>query len=177
VTVEIGQFCTIADDVEFGKGVVVFGHANLYGCRIGDGARIGAFVEIQRDADLGRRVRVQSHTFICSGVVIEDDAFIGHNVSFVNDRYPTAAKAAAGTWHMEPSRVCRGASIGSGVVVLCGVTVGEGAVVGAGSVVTHDVASHTVVAGSPARVVRALAPDEQWQGGARPAADEASDLP
>ena len=164
----IGPFSSVAPDVIFGARVQVFGHANLYGCTIGDDSRIGTFVEIQRNALLGKRVRVQSHTFICSGVIVEDDVFISHNVSFVNDRYPTAPKSAPpGTWTQEDARVCRGASIGTGSVILCGLTIGEGAVVGAGSVVTRDVPPHTVVAGVPARVLRMLAPDERWLGGER----------
>lgn len=165
---EIGPFCSIAPDVRFGLRVKVFGHANLYGCSIGDDSRVGTFVEVQRDAVIGKRVRVQSHSFICSGIVIEDDVFISHNVSFINDRYPTAPKAAPpGTWTQESTRVCRGATIGTGSVVLCGLTIGEGAVVGAGSVVTRNVPPHTIVAGAPARVLRILEPDERWLGGER----------
>jgi acetyltransferase-like isoleucine patch superfamily enzyme len=149
-------FSRIADDVVFGTDVAIYGHVNLYGCHIGDGCMIGSFVEIQKDVTLGQRVRVQSHTFICSHVEIEDDVFIGHNVCFVNDRYPSAVAAAAGEWQAEPVRICRGASIGSGAVVMCGVTVGEGAMVGAGSVVTRDVPAKTIVVGNPARVIRTL---------------------
>lgn len=168
ITPEIGPYCTIAPDVRLGARVKVFGHANLYGCSIGDDTRIGAFVEIQSGVVVGKRVRVQSHTFICSGIVIEDDVFVGHNVNFINDRYPTAPKSAPpATWTQENTRVCRGASIGTGSVVLCGLTIGEGAVVGAGSVVTHDAPPHTVVAGAPARVLRELDPEEQWHGGER----------
>lgn len=162
---QIGQFCTISEDVEFGENVVIHGHANLYGCKIGDGCRVGTFVEIQRDVTLGKRVRIQSHTFICSDVVIEDDVFIGHNVNFINDRYPTTQTAATKTWRKEGSRVCRGASIGSGAVVLCGIKIGEGAVVGAGSVVTHDVPPHTVFVGVPARLLKKLGTEERWRGG------------
>ncbi len=162
---QIGQFCTISEDVEFGENVVIHGHTNLYGCKIGDGCRVGTFVEIQRDVTLGKRVRIQSHTFICSDVVIEDDVFIGHNVNFINDRYPTTQKAATKTWRKESSRVCRGASIGSGTVVLCGIKIGEGAVVGAGSVVTHDVPPHTVFVGVPARLLKKLGTEERWRGG------------
>ncbi len=161
----IGNFCSIADDVIFGNGVIVFGHANLYGCRIDDESRIGTFVEIQRDAIIGKRVRIQSHTFICSEVTIEDDVFIGHNVNFINDRYPTARKAAAGKWCCERTLVCTGASIGTGAIILCGITIGEGAVVGSGSVVTRNVEPHTVVAGNPARFKRTLPADERWIGG------------
>ena len=162
---KIGKYCTIAPDVEFGSQVVVYGFANLYGCRIGDDCRIGTFVEIQRDSTLGKRVRIQSHSFICSNVVIEDDVFVGHNVSFINDRYPAAPKASAGTWVVEGIRVGRGASIGSGAVILCGVEIGDGSVIGAGSVVTVNVPAHTVVAGVPAKILRTLSPHEHWKGG------------
>lgn len=161
----VGQFCTIAPDVEFGENVIVHGHANLYGCRIGDGSKIGAFVEIQRDVTVGKRVRVQTHTFICSDVVIEDDVFVGHNVNFINDRYPTSPKAADGTWTAEKTVVHCGASLGTGSVILCGIEIGEGAVVGAGSVVTKNVPPHTVVAGVPARVIRQISPEDRWLGG------------
>lgn len=164
-SVQIGDYCTIADDVVFGANVIIFGHANLYGCELGDDSRIGTFVEVQRGAKVGRRVRVQSHTFICSNVSIEDDVFVGHNVSFVNDRYPTSLKAAAETWEVEGTVVRRRASIGTGAVVLCGVEIGEGAVVGAGSVVTKDVSAHSVVAGVPAKVIRDLTTHEHWGGG------------
>jgi acetyltransferase-like isoleucine patch superfamily enzyme len=163
----IGEFCTIAEDVEFGDGVVIHGHANLYGCRIGNDSRIATFVEIQSNVRIGQRVRVQSHTFICSEVVIEDDVFIGHNVNFINDRYPTAPKAADSRWTCEGTSVGRGASIGTGAIILCGITIGEGAVIGAGSVVTRDVAAHTLVAGNPARMLRRLLPEELWLGGER----------
>ena len=162
---KIGAFCTIADDVVFGDGVVIHGHVNLYGCRIGDECRIGTFVEIQRGDNIGRRVRVQSHTFICSDVDVEDDVFIGHNVNFINDRYPTARKAANGQWLSERTLVCQGATIGTGAIILCGFVIGAGAVIGAGSVVTRDIAPHTVVAGNPAKVLRTLSPDEWWSGG------------
>ncbi|MDD2689720.1 MAG: acyltransferase [Candidatus Omnitrophica bacterium] len=163
--VRIGKYCTVSKDVKFGKNVTVHGHVNLYGCRIGDDCSIGAFVEIQRDACVGKRVRIQSHTFICSNITIEDDCFIGHHVCFINDRYPTSAKAKAKTWKCEGSTIRRGASIGSGAVILCGVEVGEGAVVGAGSVVVEDVPPHAVIAGVPARVLRSLTSAERWLGG------------
>lgn len=164
-TPQIGQYCTIASDVEFGSGVIIHGFANLYGCRIGDNCRIGTFVEIQKDAVLGKRIRVQSHSFICSDVIIEDDVFIGHNVSFVNDRYPTSAKADSGKWEAEGVRVCKGASIGTGAVILCGVEIGEGAVVGAGSVVTQNISAHSIAAGVPAKFIRQLSSGEKWIGG------------
>ena len=162
---KIGEFCTITSDVEFGDQVTVHGFANLYGCRIGDRCRIGTFVEIQRDANIGRGVRVQSHTFICSNTDIGDDVFIGHNVSFINDRYPTSAKAESGAWRTEGILVGRGANIGTGAVILCGIKIGEGSVIGAGSVVTRDVPPHTIVAGVPAKTIRKLKPEEQGMGG------------
>ena len=165
MSARIGEYCTISDDVEFGDNVVVHGHANLYGCVIGEESRIGTFVEIQCDVAIGKRVRVQSHTFICSDVTIEDDVFIGHNVNFINDRYPTVPKAGDGTWTSESCRVKRGASVGTGATIMCGVEIGEGAVVGAGSLVTKDVPPHAVVTGVPSRIIRMLPPDEQWSGG------------
>jgi acetyltransferase-like isoleucine patch superfamily enzyme len=148
------RFVNIADDVKLGRDVAVFEFVNLYGCEIGDESRIGTFVEIQRDVTVGRRVRIQSHTFICSGVRVEDDVFIGHNVTFINDRYPSAEGARTGAWTLEPTIVRRGASIGSGAVILCGLTVGEGARVGAGAVVVADVPERALVVGVPARVVK-----------------------
>lgn len=145
------RFVNIADDVQLGRGVAIFEFVNLYGCAIGDESRVGAFVEIQRDVVVGRRVRIQSHTFICSGVRIEDDVFVGHNVTFINDRHPTAEGARDGTWTLEPTVVRARASIGSGVVILCGLTIGEGARIGAGAVVTRDVPAGATVAGVPAR--------------------------
>jgi acetyltransferase-like isoleucine patch superfamily enzyme len=146
----------LIDDVEFGAEVVVHAFTNLYGCRIGDGTRIGAFVEIQRGAVIGARCKIQSHTFICDGVEIGDGVFVGHGVMFVNDKTPratTARGALAGEsdWVLMPVRVGDGAAIGSGAVVLGGVTIGADALVGAGAVVTRDVAEGEVVAGVPAR--------------------------
>lgn len=160
--VRIGEFCTIADDVRFGKRVVIHGHANLYGCTLGDDCHVGTFVEIQRDVAIGKRTRIQSHTFICSGVTIEDDVFIGHNVNFLNDRHPTVPKTLAGTWRMENTHVGRGVSVGTGAIVMCGLAIGEGAVIGAGSVVTEDIPPHAVVAGIPARILRVLPEEERW---------------
>jgi acetyltransferase-like isoleucine patch superfamily enzyme len=154
LTIPGRRFANVADDVELGRGVVIHEFTNLYGCRVGDETRVGAFVEIQRGAVVGRRCRIQSHTFICDGVTIEDEVFVGHGVMFVNDRRPTVADAAAGTWKKEPVVVRRGASIGSGAVLLAGVTVGAGARVGAGAVVTRDVPDGATVAGVPARVLR-----------------------
>ena len=146
----------LIDDVEFGEGVIVFAFTNLYGCRIGDGTRIGPFVEIQRGAVVGSRCKIQSHTFVCDGVVLGDEVFVGHGVMFLNDKFPLAANAegepaGAEDWTLLPVRVGSGASIGSGAVVLGGVTIGERALVGAGAVVTRNVGDDEVVAGVPAR--------------------------
>jgi acetyltransferase-like isoleucine patch superfamily enzyme len=154
----------ITDDVVLAEGVKIFhpGLVNLYGCTVGAESRIGAFVEIQKNARVGARCKISSHTFICEGVDIEDDVFIGHGVMFINDRYPRATAGgrpqAEADWEVVPTSVRRGASIGSGAVILCGVTIGAGAMVGAGAVVTRDVAADAVVAGVPARV-RGVAPD------------------
>jgi acetyltransferase-like isoleucine patch superfamily enzyme len=153
------RFQTIADDVRLGRDVKIFEFVNLYGCEIGDDSRIGTFVEIQRGAKVGRRVKISSHTFICEGVVIEDNVFVGHSVTFINDRYPSAVTAdgelqTAADWTVVPTVVRKSASIGSGSTILCGLEIGEGALVGAGSVVTKNVPPHTVVAGNPARVLR-----------------------
>ncbi len=149
----------ISPDVKLGKNVKIFAYVNLYGCEIGDGSKIGSFVEIQKNARIGRNVKVSSHTFICEGVTLEDDVFIGHNVSFINDKYPrsTNADGALQTevdWKVVPTLVKRGASIGTSVTILCGVTIGEGAIVGAGSVVTKDVPPNSLVAGVPARALK-----------------------
>jgi acetyltransferase-like isoleucine patch superfamily enzyme len=154
-------FARIAVDVKLGEGVVLRDFVNLYGCEIGDGSRIGTFVEIQKGAKIGRRCKISSHTFICEGVTLEDEVFVGHGVTFVNDRYPraTAEDGRLRTdrdWECVPTLVRRGASIGSGATVLCGVTIGERAIVGAGSVVTHDVPPMTIVAGNPARLLRRI---------------------
>ena len=147
------RFVNIADDVRLGRDVVIFEFVNMYGCEVGDESRIGAFVEIQRDVVIGRRVRVQSHTFICSGVRIGDDVFVGHNVTFINDRHPSVEGARTGSWTLEPTVVEARASIGSGAVILCGLTIGEGARIGAGAVVTHSVPAGALVAGVPARAL------------------------
>jgi acetyltransferase-like isoleucine patch superfamily enzyme len=152
------NFIRIAPDVELGEGVRVFAFVNLYGCKIGAGTQIGTFVEIQRGAVVGARCKIQSHSFICEAVTIEDECFIGHGVMFTNDRHPRAVNAEGGLagaedWTCEPTLVKRGASIGSGAVILCGLTIGEGALVGAGAVVTRDVAPGEVVAGVPARLI------------------------
>jgi acetyltransferase-like isoleucine patch superfamily enzyme len=161
------RFANVTDDVKIGRDARICEFVNLYGCEIGDEVLIGTFVEVQRDARIGARTRVQSHTFVCSGVTIGADCFIGHNVTFTNDRNPTAKKARAGTWRFEPTRVEDGVSIGSGSVILPGVTIGANAVIGAGSVVTRDVPPGAVVMGVPARERRRLSPDQLESGGAR----------
>jgi acetyltransferase-like isoleucine patch superfamily enzyme len=147
-------------NVRLGKDVVIRDFVNLYECAIGDNSKIGTFVEIQAGATIGKNVKISSHSFICTGVTIEDDAFIGHNVSFINDRYPRAtAQGRLQTqedWTEVPTLVKRGASVGTSATILCGVTVGEHAIVGAGSVVTQDVPPHAVVAGNPARILRSV---------------------
>ncbi len=154
-------FKRIADDVKLGKNVVIYDFVNLYGCEIGDNTKIGTFVEIQKNAKIGANCKISTHTFICEGVTIEDSVFIGHNVTFINDRYPRATNEAGelqnpADWELEPTLVRCGASIGSSATILCNVTIGENAIVGAGSVVTKDVAPNTVVAGNPARVIRKI---------------------
>lgn len=148
----------IADDVVLGRGVTIHHRdlVNLYGCRVGDDTRIGAFVEIQKGVAVGARCKISSHTFVCEGVTLEDDVFIGHGVMFTNDRFPRATadgqSQTEADWRVVPTRVCKGASIGSGATILCGLTIGEGAMVGAGAVVTHDVPTRALVVGVPARV-------------------------
>ena len=142
-----------------GKGVRLFGFVNLYGCDIGDDVKIGTFVEIQKGSKVGHRCKISSHTFICEGVILEDEVFIGHNVTFTNDRYPRATNGDGALktekdWTCTPTLVKRDASISSGATLLCGITVGEYAIVGAGSVVTKDVPAGAVVAGNPARVLK-----------------------
>jgi UDP-2-acetamido-3-amino-2,3-dideoxy-glucuronate N-acetyltransferase len=151
----------IAPDVELGEDVKIYDFTNLYGCKVGDNSKIGTFVEVQKGARIGRNCKISSHTFICEGVGIEDDVFVGHNVTFINDLFPRAttedgAQQTDDDWECIPTLVKRGASLGSSVTVLCGVTIGEGAIVGAGSVVTKDVPARAVVAGNPARVLRML---------------------
>ncbi len=154
----------IAPDVKLGKNVKIYDFVNLYGCQIGDNSKIGTFVEIQKGAKVGKNCKISSHTFICEGVVIEDDVFIGHNVTFINDLYPRAT-SKDGTlqteddWEVVPTLVKKGASIGSSATLLCGITIGANAIIGAGSVVTKDVPENMVVAGNPARTVKRI--DEQ----------------
>jgi len=151
----------VASNVDLGENVVLQDFINLYGCRIGDNTKIGPFVEVQRNAAVGRNCKIQSHCFICEGVTIEDEVFVGHGVMFINDRYPRAATEAGALqteadWSVVRTLVKKGASIGSNATILCGVTVGEGAIVGAGSVVTKDVPARTIVAGNPAKVIRKI---------------------
>jgi len=152
-------FQLIAPSVKLGKGARVFGFTNLYGCEIGDDTKIGTFVEVQKGARIGARCKISSHTFICEGVTIEDEVFVGHGVTFTNDRFPRATNADGSLqtdadWVCVPTLVKRRAAIGSGATLLCGITIGEGAVIGAGSVVTKDVPPGAVVAGNPARVMK-----------------------
>jgi acetyltransferase-like isoleucine patch superfamily enzyme len=149
----------ISEDVKLGKDVRLSKFINLYGCAIGDNTKIGAFVEVQKNAYIGKNCKISSHTFICEGVTIEDNVFVGHNVSFINDSYPRATAAngqlqTEADWKVEPILVKNGASIGSGSTILSNVTIGENAIIGAGSVVTKDVPADTIVAGNPARVKR-----------------------
>ena|SRR5690242_9501630 len=155
----MNSYQCIAPDVKLGSNVKLSQFVNLYGCEVGDNTKIGAFVEIQKNAKVGRNCKVSSHTFVCEGVIIEDNVFVGHGVTFINDRYPHATNAAGelqteSDWKVEGTLVQRGASIGSGSTILCNVTVGENAIVGAGSVVTKDVPAGATVAGNPARILR-----------------------
>jgi acetyltransferase-like isoleucine patch superfamily enzyme len=157
------EFCRIATDVRVGQGVAIHAFVNLYGCTIGDETKIGTFVEVQKNAIIGRRCKIGSHSFICEGVTIEDECFVGHGVVFINDLFPRATRDDGGLqreedWCVLPTLVRRGASLGSGAVILCGVSIGERAIVGAGAVVTRDVRPGEVVAGVPARLVRRLEP-------------------
>ena len=149
----------ISEDVKIGENVTIQDFTNLYGCSIDDDTRIGPFVEIQKNAFVGKRCKIQSHTFICEGVTIEDDCFVGHGVMFINDKYPGSINEAGklqteADWQVVPTVVKTGASIGSNATLICGITIGQGAIVGAGSVVTKDVPDRTIVGGNPARVIR-----------------------
>ena len=153
------DFARIAPDVKLGQDVMIYAFVNMYGCQVGDESKIGAFVEIQKGVQIGRRVKVSSHSFLCEGVTLEDEVFIGHGVMFTNDKYPRATTDTGELqgeedWVCIPTLVKCGASIGSNATILCGVTIGERAMVGAGSVVTRDVPDDAVVAGNPARVIR-----------------------
>ena len=153
------EYCRIAPDVLIGANVKISVFVNLYGCSVGDNTRIGAFVEIQKGAAIGKNCKISSHTFICEGVTVQDNVFIGHNVTFINDKYPRATRADGSLqteedWSVVPTLVESDASIGSSVSILCGVTIGAGAIVGAGSVVTKDVPPGEIWAGNPARFVR-----------------------
>jgi len=149
------------NNVELGKDVRIFSFVNAYGCAIGDGSKIGAFVEIQKNVQIGRNCKISSHTFLCEGVCVEDNVFVGHGVMFTNDKYPRATNADGSAqteedWEVIPTRVKKGASIGSGAVIIAGVTIGENAIVGAGAVVTKDVAPNEIVAGVPAKILRKI---------------------
>ncbi len=164
MSTEASNFKRIAPDVKLGRDVKIFAFVNLYGCEIGDETKIGTFVEIQKGARIGDRCKISSHTFICEGVTIESEVFIGHGVTFINDRYPRATSALGGLqteadWYCQSTVVKRGASIGSGATLLGGITIGENAIVGAGSVVTKDVPPNTTVAGNPARTLKPAAKD------------------
>ena len=155
------NFCQIAPDVKLGQNVKIFSFVNLYGCTIGDNTKIGTFVEIQKNAVIGKHCKISSHTFICEGVHIEDDVFIGHNVTFINDLYPRATTPSGGLqteadWKVIETFVRKGASIGSSATILAGVAIGENAIIGAGAVVTKDVPPHAIVAGVPARLIRKI---------------------
>jgi acetyltransferase-like isoleucine patch superfamily enzyme len=156
----MSEFLCIAPDVKLGRNVKLSKFINLYGCTIGDNVKIGAFVEIQKNAFVGHNCKISSHTFICEGVTIEDEVFVGHSVAFINDMYPRATAdgrlQSESDWKVEKTLVKRGASIGSGATILAKVTIGENAIIGAGSVVTKDVPANTIVAGNPARVLRPL---------------------
>jgi acetyltransferase-like isoleucine patch superfamily enzyme len=165
----VNEYCCIAPDVKLGKNVKLSKFINLYGCEVGDETKIGAFVEIQKNATVGRCCKISSHTFICEGVTIEDNVFIGHSVTFINDSFPRATTEGGdlqteSDWQVEKTLVKRGASIGSGSTVLSKVVIGENAIVGAGSVVTRDVPPDTIVAGNPARILRSLQPSPKVNG-------------
>lgn len=154
------EFCRVSPDVKLGKDVKIFAYANLYGCSIGDNTKVGTFVEVQKNAFIGKNCKISSHTFICEGVTVEDDVFIGHNVTFINDMYPRSTIEGGlqteADWKVVSTFIRKGASVGSSATILAGVTVGEGAIVGAGAVVTKDVPPWTIVAGNPAKVLRKI---------------------
>lgn len=155
------ELTAIAPDVQLGKDVKIHRFVNLYGCAIGDNTRVGCFVEIQKNAWIGKNCKISSHTFICEGVKIEDDVFIGHNVTFINDKYPRATNSdgkpqTEADWAVRPILVRKGASIGSGATIMCDVTIGENAIVGANTLVTKDVPPNSIVAGNPAKIIRKM---------------------
>jgi acetyltransferase-like isoleucine patch superfamily enzyme len=161
-------FVCVAADVKLGERVRLSPFVNLYGCEVGDDTRLGAFVEVQRDARIGSRCKISSHSFICSGVTIEDEVFVGHAVVFINDRRPRATNPdglpqSEADWQLEPTVIRRRASIGSGAIIMCGVEIGSGAIVGAGALVTRNVPPNAIVAGHPARVLRILRPPANQQ--------------
>jgi acetyltransferase-like isoleucine patch superfamily enzyme len=161
----VSNYLSVAPDVKLGKDVKLSPFVNLYGCEIGDETKIGAFVEIQKRASVGKRCKISSHTFVCEGVTIEDHVFVGHSVTFVNDTYPRATTPTgdlqtADDWKVERTLVKKGASIGSGATILANLVIGENAIVGAGSVVTRDVPANAIVAGNPARVLRQITPKQ-----------------
>lgn len=160
----MNQYQCIAPDVQLGKGVKLSQFINLYGCEVGDHTKVGAFVEIQKNAKIGKNCKISSHTFICEGVTVEDNVFMGHGVTFINDSYPRATTPEGSLqtekdWKVEPTLVKKCASIGSGATILSNLVIGENALVGAGSVVTHDVPDNAIVAGNPARLLRLIAPE------------------
>ena len=165
----MNEYVCLAPSVKLGKDVKLSKFINLYGCEIGDETKIGAFVEIQKNARVGRCCKISSHTFICEGVEIEDNVFIGHSVTFINDTYPRATAPGGGLqteadWKVEKTKICRGASIGSGSTILSNITIGESAIVGAGSVVTKDVPANAIVAGNPAKFLRFVNEEKKQHG-------------
>jgi acetyltransferase-like isoleucine patch superfamily enzyme len=162
----VNEFVCIAPNVKLGKDVRLSKFINMYGCEVGDETKIGAFVEIQKNARIGRRCKISSHTFVCEGVEIEDNVFIGHSVTFINDSYPRATTSEGelqteADWHVEKTIVRKGASIGSGSTILSNVTIGENAIVGPGSVVTKNVPSNAIVAGNPAKFLRSISEEKK----------------
>jgi acetyltransferase-like isoleucine patch superfamily enzyme len=158
-TITINNDKQSLNNVKVGKDVKIFNFVNAYGCSIDDGTKVGAFVEIQKGATIGKNCKISSHTFICEGVHIDDNVFIGHNVTFINDKFPRATNAdgsmqTEADWKMEETHIKKGASIGSSVTILCGITIGENAIVGAASMVTKDVPAHAIVAGNPAKIIK-----------------------